>query len=247
MRYLILADIHGNWDALSAVLDQARREPFDAALMLGDLVGYGGSPNEVVEAIRELGVDVHAVRGNHDKVVAEIEDGSGFNAVALAAAQWTSERLTPENLRFVRELARGPLEIEPGLIICHGSPLDEDEYLLSPGQAMESFAERSSGVTFFGHTHLPSLFVFDGQSVGLSLLSGDSRSLDLEPELSYLVNPGSVGQPRDRDARAAYVIYDAERRHVEMRRLDYPVEQAQRRILEAGLPQILAYRLEVGI
>ena len=139
MRYLILSDMHANWDAFEVVLRRARRKRFDAVLVLGDLVGYGGAPNQVVEAVRELGPRLHTVRGNHDKVVTGIDSGSNFNQTALTAAQWTTTRLTPANLRYVRDLPRGPVRIEEGLAICHGSPLDEDTYVFSDVDAWEIF------------------------------------------------------------------------------------------------------------
>ena len=140
VRYLILSDMHANWDAFETVLRRARRKRFDAVLVLGDLVGYGGAPNQVVEAVRQLGPRLSRVRGNHDKVVAGIDSGGNFNQTALTAAQWTTGRLTPANLRYVRELPQGPLQVEPGLAICHGSPLDEDTYVFSDVDAWEIFS-----------------------------------------------------------------------------------------------------------
>ena len=114
MRYLILSDMHANWDAFEVVLRRARRKRFDAVLVLGDLVGYGGAPNQVVEAVRGLGPRLYTVRGNHDKVVAGIDTGANFNQTALTAAQWTTGRLTPANLRYVRDLPQGPIQVEEG-------------------------------------------------------------------------------------------------------------------------------------
>ncbi len=247
MRYLIVSDMHGNWEAFSAVLEDADPDSFDAALVLGDLVGYGASPNQVVEAVRSLPVPTYVIRGNHDKVAARVEDGAYFNAAALEAAQWTSETLKDENLRYVRELPQGPLEVEPGLVICHGSPLDEDGYVLSSGEASEVFLDHASPVTFFGHTHIPSLFLFRDGETEISALVGDRVTVELEPEGRYLINPGSVGQPRDRDWRAAYMSYDSSSRLVELLRIEYPIESAQRQIVRAELPMILAQRLSLGV
>lgn len=246
MRYLILSDMHANWDAFEAVLRRARRKRFDAVLVLGDLVGYGGAPNQVVEAIRRLSHRVYTVRGNHDKVVAGIDNGANFNQTALIAAQWTSSRLTPSNLRFVRDLPRGPLQIEEGLAICHGSPLDEDTYVFSDVDAWEIFSSFNMPVTFFGHTHIPSLFSLEGRSLGVRALRGRTGTLHLQPGGRYLVNPGSIGQPRDRDSRASYMTYDSERRIVRWHRVEYPIDEAQRRIRKAGLPGSLADRLALG-
>jgi predicted phosphodiesterase len=246
VRYLILSDMHANWDAFEAVLRRARRKRFDAVLVLGDLVGYGGAPNQVVDAVRRLGPRLHVVRGNHDKVVAGIDSGGNFNQTALVAAQWTTGRLTPANLRYVRELPQGPLQVEDGLAICHGSPLDEDTYVFSDVDAWEIFSRSQVPVTFFGHTHIPSLFWLEGRVLGVRALRGASGRIALSPGGRYLINPGSIGQPRDRDPHAAYMTYDSGRRVVRWYRIAYPVEEAQRRIRKANLPGSLADRLASG-
>ena len=247
MQYLILSDMHGNYEALSAVLRRVRRKRFDATLVLGDLVGYGAAPNQVVQAIRDLPGQVFRVRGNHDKVVTGIEDGASFNHAALAAARWTSDHLTAANLRFVKELPPGPLVVPEGFTICHGSPIDEDQYLLSIFDAWEVFSRYAAEVVFFGHTHVPSVFVARGNETRVALLRGTSGSLELEPEVRYLINPGSIGQPRDRDPRAAYMTYDSKRRVVRWHRVEYAVERAQQRILKAELPRLLAERIALGV
>ena len=246
MRYLILSDMHANWSAFEAVLRRARRKRFDAVLVLGDLVGYGAAPNQVVEAVRKLGPRLFTVRGNHDKVVSGIDTGANFNQTALTAAQWTSTRLTPANLRYVRDLPQGPMQIEPGVAICHGSPLDEDTYVFSDVDAWEIFSNFPMPVTFFGHTHIPSLFSLEGRVLGVRALRGRTGTVYLQPGGRYLVNPGSIGQPRDRDPRASYMTYDSERRIVRWHRVEYPIEEAQRRIRKAGLPGSLADRLALG-
>ncbi|MEE8139015.1 MAG: metallophosphoesterase family protein [Thermoanaerobaculia bacterium] len=247
MRYLIVSDMHGNWEAFAAVLEDVHLESFDAALVLGDLVGYGASPNQVVEAVRTLPLPTYVIRGNHDKVAARVEEGEYFNAAALEAARWTTAALKAENLRYVRELPPGPLEIEQGLVICHGSPLDEDAYVLSSDEAEAIFHEHRSPVTFFGHTHIPSLFVLREGEIEISVLAGDRVTMELEPDARYLINPGSVGQPRDRDWRAAYMSYDSTQRVVELFRIEYPLQSAQQRIVRADLPTILAQRLSLGV
>lgn len=246
MRYLILSDMHANWDAFAAVLRRARRKRFDAVLVLGDLVGYGGAPNQVVEAVRDLGPRLFRVRGNHDKVVAGIDNGANFNQTALTAAQWTTGRLTPANLRYVRDLPQGPLQVEEGVAICHGSPLDEDTYVFSDVDAYEIFAHFTVPVVFFGHTHIPSLFSLEGRRLGVTALRGDGGTIRLHPDGRYLINPGSIGQPRDRDPRASYMTYDSKRRVVRWYRIPYPIAEAQKRIRKAGLPNNLADRLAVG-
>ena len=247
MRYLIVSDMHGNCDAFAAVLRHVRRKRFDRTLVLGDLVGYGAGPNQVVEAVRELSGEVFQVRGNHDKVVAGVEDGRNFNPAALQAARWTSERLTPANLRVVRDLPQGPLTVDERVAICHGSPLDEDAYVFSDFDAYQIFAAHEAPVTFFGHTHIPSLFLKHPGGIEVALLRGESGAIRIEEGFQYLLNPGSVGQPRDRDPRASFMTYDSRRRLVRWQRVAYPVEKAQERILKAGLPRVLAERLAAGV
>lgn len=245
MRYLVLSDIHGNLAALEAVLSRVRRKRFDAVLMLGDVVGYGASPNQVVEALRELKPDMPRIRGNHDKVVVGAESDSAFNEVARAAARWTREKLTHANRTWLSDLPRGPVEVEPDLVICHGSPIDEDMYLFSDFDAHQVFAADPQRLTFFGHTHVPSAFVSGPEGLEVEALRDEGR-LELEPGRKYLLNPGSIGQPRDRDPRAAYMIYDSDKGAVRWYRLEYDVGAAQERIRRAGLPEVLAERLEVG-
>jgi predicted phosphodiesterase len=245
VRYLILSDMHGNWEAFERVLERAALETYDQVLILGDLVGYGAAPNEVVEAVRALSGAI-LVRGNHDKVVSGVDRGENFNHVALAAARWTSEQLRPDNLRFVTELPTGPAEIGPRAVICHGSPLDEDAYVFSDYDAFEIFSGVAADLIFFGHTHVPSLFAFSRYGIEVAVLRGDG-TLRLSKGVRYLINPGSIGQPRDRDPRASFMIYDDEALELRWFRVEYPIDRAQRRILEAGLPSILAERLAVGI
>lgn len=247
MRYLIVSDMHANWDAFEAVLRAVRRKRFDAYLVLGDLVGYGGAPNQVVEAVRRLSPRRHVVRGNHDKAVSGIDSAETFNPAARQAVEWTADRLTPDNLRYVREMPRGPLEVAEGLAICHGSPLDEDAYVFSDFDAYQIFSSHSVPLTFFGHTHVPSLFKLERGGIQVRWLRGESGRVDLDPKARYLANPGSIGQPRDRDPRASYMIYDADKGSIRWYRLDYPIDKAQDRIRSAGLPAVLADRLSVGM
>ena len=246
---MIISDMHGNWDALSAVLEDVSNDDYETVLNLGDLVGYGASPNEVVDSLRELPMPTHTVRGNHDKVAAGIDDGAGFNPTALTAARWTTEHLTPENLAYVRDLPEGPKEVEEDLVICHGSPFDEDFYLLSVFDAEDIFSGWSVPITFFGHTHVPAAFTCrqDGR-IEIKVLYGDQVTLNLDTDdgARYLVNPGSVGQPRDRDPRASYMLYDSSEQVAELKRVEYPIADAQERIVEAELPRLLADRLALG-
>lgn len=244
MRYLILSDVHANWEALEAVLADAQGD-YQEAVCCGDLVGYGADPDRVTEwARRHLRA---VVRGNHDKGAAGLEDLDWFNAAARAAAEWTAAHLSPENLSYLRHLPRGPLEVA-GFSIMHGSPADEDEYLMHADGRLVA-PQLMSLVSFFGHTHYQGGFAFyRGGTRRIPQTPARERRLrlELEPDVFYLINPGSVGQPRDGDPRAAYAIYDPQERTVELRRTPYRVEIAQAKILRAGLPAVLAERLAEG-
>jgi diadenosine tetraphosphatase ApaH/serine/threonine PP2A family protein phosphatase len=246
MRYLILSDIHANIDALESVLASAPADTWDRVIVLGDLVGYGAEPNAVIDRI--LGLDpLMVIRGNHDKAACGIDDGSSFNMVARMAAQWTMGTLTATNREYLRALPAGPATIDDGVEICHGAPFDEDHYIFDSDDASRALDAASRPLCLFGHTHLPVVFrrhpaLFDG-----FLPEGPNDStLEIVPGVNYLVNVGSVGQPRDGDPRAAFGIYDSSESTLVMRRVKYPVEIAQRRILDAGLPASLANRLGIG-
>jgi predicted phosphodiesterase len=251
VRYLVLSDVHGNLEALRAVLAHAARKRRDAVLFLGDAVGYGASPNQVVERLRGLGGRFVGVRGNHDRVVLDSRRGAVlFNTHARAAASWSAGVLTPPNRRFLENLESGPQQVDEQVTICHGSPVDEDDYLFTEAEARGAFEATPARVVFFGHSHIPCLFELgsSGESqepVGV-LLRGSRVVVDLDPGRRYLINPGSVGQPRDRDSRAAYGLYDTALRRFTLYRVVYDVHGAQRRILAAGLPAILAERLFHG-
>jgi predicted phosphodiesterase len=246
MRYLVLTDIHANLEALDACLADARRRGFDRALVLGDLVGYGADPNEVVERVQALD-PLAIVRGNHDKVACGLEEAEGFNAVAKSAAHWTLDTLSPERRAWLAALPEGPLIVDDLVEICHGSPFDEDAYIFDELDAVRALKLSHRPLCLFGHTHSPGSFELSADSfdsVGPSA-SAESRIV-LRDGWKYLVNPGSVGQPRDGDPRAAYAIVDVDGRQVTMIRVSYPVEAAQAKVVKAGLPDILAQRLAVG-
>lgn len=246
MRYLILSDIHANVDALDAVLAAAPPPLWDRVLVLGDLVGYGAEPNGAID--RVLSLDPAAtIRGNHDKAAVCLDDAADFNHVARAAALWTSHELTPENRMYLERLPMGPRSIDDGTEICHGAPFDEDHYIFSLDDASPALDAAARPLCLFGHTHLPVVYRRDGGGDTVPVQCSDGNvEFTLENGARYLVNPGSVGQPRDGDPRAAYAIYDADRRHMTLLRVPYDVEEAQRRILAAGLPLSLAQRLAIG-
>lgn len=249
MRALVLSDIHGNLEALTAVM--AAAQPFDTLWNLGDLVGYGASPNEVIDMVRPL--SEITVRGNHDRVCSGLTSALGFNPVARAAALWTQRMLSPENLTWLRAVARGPLQPScPGVICAHGSPLNEDQYILNMRDAWAPLQQMRTPITFFGHTHLQGGFAqkeHDWQELKPRYATRDqseSIALEIAPDTRHLINPGSVGQPRDCDWRAAFAIYDSDAATVLYHRVPYDVTAAQGRILMAGLPERLAARLREG-
>jgi len=250
VRYLILSDVHGNLEALQAVLHHVRRKHFDQIVFLGDAVGYGASPNQVLSWLRSLGSDTLIVRGNHDRVCAGLDSGEYFNRYARQASMWTNEHLVPKNMEFLRSFPEGPRPLSEHAAFCHGSAVDEDTYIFSAYDAQMAFEAISHQVVFFGHTHVPSMFVLHNEAGQLSLkvrlLSGRRVVVDLDPASRYLINPGSVGQPRDRDPRAAYAIYDDEPRRLYVYRVNYRVASARRRIIQAGLPPVLGDRLLYG-
>lgn len=254
MRALVLSDIHANIDALDAVMASA--PPHDAVWNLGDIAGYGATPNAVVDQVRAMhGV---VVRGNHDRVCSGLESGGNFNPIALAAARWTQTQLTPENQLWLRELAKGPVSPKEGRALCvHGSLRHEDEYLLSTQEAAQQLPalENSSParLVFFGHTHIQGGFFAEGNQPWKTLRpqyhdhdTAEAFAVDLREGENYLINPGSIGQPRDHDWRAAFALYDADAPRVVFHRVPYDVRLAQMRIQRAGLPEKLGSRLRVG-
>jgi diadenosine tetraphosphatase ApaH/serine/threonine PP2A family protein phosphatase len=238
--YLIVSDIHANLEALEAVLADADGL-YDQILCLGDLVGYGANPNAIVawasEHVRAM------VRGNHDKVCVGIDSTETYNQAAQAAALWTQAELIPAHRDFLLSLPRGPLP-HAGVDLVHGSPADEDEYLLSTQQLPALYPYLAGPLTFFGHTHIQGGFLIAPRG---ARMIPPQVTLNIEPDYFYLVNPGSVGQPRDGDPRAAYAIYSAEERTVDFRRVAYDIHRASAKIRAAGLPDFLAARLSVGM
>jgi len=247
MRYLVLSDLHANIDALDAVLGCIGTSTYDRLIVLGDLVGYGAQPNAVVARIRELS-PAAIVRGNHDKVASGQASSEGFNPTAQRAAEWTRRALSAESREYLAALPEGPLVIDDLLEICHGSPVDEDAYIFGELDAADALVAARMPVCLYGHTHLPAAVALDERR-SLTVLfrgAGDQHRLRFEDDKRYLVNPGSVGQPRDGDPRAACAVLDTAAREVFIRRVEYPVERARDRILAAGLPKALGNRLLTG-
>lgn len=240
MRYAILSDIHGNLEALQAVLAEARLHGVGGYICLGDIVGYGANPEECLETLQAL--DPVTVLGNHDAAVCGRADLYIFAPLAYQAIIWTMERLSPAGKEYLSTL---PLvRTINGFTIVHSnlsSPSDW-RYIQSPGDSYSTFDHLVGQVCFFGHSHRPGIYQKIDRWVDLI----PESELRLAPGSRYLVNAGSVGQPRDRDPRASFAVYDEEEGKIEIVRVDYPIKRAQRKILAAGLPARLASRLSEG-
>jgi predicted phosphodiesterase len=246
MRYLIFSDIHGNLEALEAVLRDTKKKKIEHYLFLGDLVGYGASPNEVIQQVQALG-PLSLVRGNHDKAVAGLDSIQTFNPIAAAGIEWTRKSLNKRYLRFLGSLAKSPLIVHDTITICHGAPFDEDYYIFGEFDAAEAFDYISTPVCFFGHTHFPFVYVAREEMVEGTFIEKFPAEIKLEKGARYLINPGSVGQPRDRDPRASYAIYDSKNNRLKFNRVEYNIAESQRKILATDLPAALAERLSLGI
>ncbi len=246
MRYLVLTDIHANLDALEAVLQDSSERRYDRVVVLGDLVGYGAEPNAVIDRVIALEPLV-VVRGNHDKVAAGIEDADDFNAVAQRAVSWTLANLSPEHREWLAALPRGPEMVDPLLEVCHGSPFDEDAYIFSELDALRALRASHRQLCLFGHTHFPAIYRLSDTRFDVSMEATHTPvEIPIEAGWKYLVNPGSVGQPRDGDPRAAYAIFDEAALTLSLYRVAYALQQAQDKVIRAGLPEALALRLAAG-
>ncbi len=241
MRILVISDIHANLTALEAVLTHAGE--FDAAWCLGDLVGYGPDPNECVELVRRL-PNLTCILGNHDAASIKQIDVETFNPEARLAIQWTRNVLTEGNLFFLGKL---PEKINIGdVTLAHGSPRHPVwEYLLDTRTATFNFEYFETPYCFVGHTHLPVIYhLFDEQKAAQLSIPDANSVLELSERM--ILNPGSVGQPRDRDPRAAYAIFDDESELWDYQRVPYDIAAVQQRMLNAGLPERHIQRLSGG-
>lgn len=246
MRYLIFSDLHGNIEAFNSLKGFLARQSIDHFICLGDLAGYGASPNEIIQQVRSLS-PLSVIRGNHDKAVCDPESLSSFNPIAAAAIHWTRDNLTEENRRYLSELPSGPLKVENGITIFHGAPFDEDYYIFGEFDAAEAFLHLDTPINFFGHTHFPYVYSETDHLVQGHYLTGGKTKIKLKQGTNYLINPGSVGQPRDRNTRSSCAVYDSEKQIISLHRLQYDIQSAQKKIREAGLPEALAERLSMGI
>lgn len=245
MRYLILSDIHANLEGLQAVLRESEGA-WDRVVCLGDTVGYGADPNACAAFVREN--VPHVVRGNHDKACAGLDDLEWFNAAARASALWTQDVLAPENMEWLRGLPKGPLHLD-GFQILHGSPLDEDEYLLQAGDAQQLTGYLDTPLSFFGHTHVQGGFMLHRNGVQrIPAVPRKSAHADfaIDPDSYVLINPGSAGQPRDGDPRAAYALLDTSALTWTNHRVEYPIRATQDKMRANRFPARMIERLDYG-
>jgi predicted phosphodiesterase len=239
MRYGIIADIHGNLEALQVVLEDIKQQRCTHVVCLGDVVGYGANPKECLDIIR--GMNIPVVKGNHDEYIGSAENPEGFNDAAAEAVAWSRNQLTEDDRKWLRDLKY--FRLVANFSIVHAT-LDAPQrwgYVFEKLEAAASFTYQNTQVCFFGHTHVPVAFIRD-----TGVRGGTYSKFRVESGKKYFVNVGSVGQPRDGDPRSSYVIYDLSQQTIEIRRLDYDIPTAQRKIRAAGLPERLAERLASG-
>jgi predicted phosphodiesterase len=245
VRIAVISDIHSNLEALGAVLDRAEEERAEATYVLGDIVGYGADPDAVVARLAEQPSAV-CIAGNHDLAATGRFDTGWFNSIATDAIEWTTSVMNDDTRAFLSNLEpRG--DAAEGLLV-HGSVVDPAaEYVMNVASARASFGAGDFVRCFFGHTHLPTVFVDDGGRIdGHALRDGDPVSLAANGSKRFMVNPGSVGQPRDGDPRASMMILDTERATAVVHRVPYAIDSAAAKIRDAGLPPALADRLAFG-
>ncbi len=255
MRYLVISDIHSNWEALSRVIGVAENEGYDEILCLGDIVGYGADPNLCTEFVREKAK--FTVLGNHDYSLIRIEERKYLNEYAIKAIEWTEKVITEENREFIEKLGFKE-EISDIIEIVHTAPSNPEsfDYIFSLEEAIFEFQDIDKKITFFGHSHVPTIFKRkkegDSFKFGMQDVFYEKKNdyflfiMKLEEDSDYLINPGSVGQPRDGDPRGAFLIFDTDKNEIIFYRVHYDIETARKKILQNGLPQFLGDRLLYG-
>lgn len=241
MRYAIISDIHGNLEALEAALNFLSAEKIDGYFYGGDIVGYGADPVACLHKIKGLSCKA-IVAGNHDWAAADNYGTGSFNFIAREAVNWAAGRLTSKDKEFLRSL---PLIHKDDLItLVHGTLYEAKEfnYMLDIPTAAKDFDLMKTQISFIGHTHLPGVFSEENYQISYSA----EQKIILKPNVKYIVNAGSIGQPRDGDKRSCLVILDSEEKSIEFKRIEYDIKLAQKKIIRAGLPERLASRLEEG-
>jgi len=246
MRIAILGDIHGNLDALEAVVEDVSRFNVDTWAQVGDIVGYGAEPSACIKAVRDLGCVT--CMGNHDAAALGRLDTSYFNDVARAAVQWTAQQLSSEDRAFLNALEL--VEQKDGFTLVHGTLHLPHQfgYVSSVAEALESLGHQETPLCFIGHSHVPAMYLQREESPrDIHVLPHSEAEASYQGYQRLLMNVGSVGQPRDQDPRAAYGFVDTDLQTASIRRVDYDIGSAQRKIRAAGLPEMLADRLSLGV
>ena len=244
MRYAIISDVHANLSALEQVIGLVEDHHVDQCLCLGDIIGYGASPNECCHLVQEL--STVCIRGNHDEGVVSSAKDEWFNPEARACLMWTRQQLTEHNRRWLGSL--GPTAQVDDIVLCHGSIPDPDYYTVTAQDASYSLQATSASLAFFGHTHYAECFTYEsGEAMPVQHQHPQGGTCPIKKGVQYLINPGSVGQPRDGNNQASFAIYDDHQQEVVMYRTPYDIEVAQQKILAAGLPPSMAGRLSLGI
>lgn len=240
-NFAVISDIHGNLESLEAVLADIDRQKFDKLYCCGDIVGYGASPNECIDLVLKER-KIPTIAGNHDHAAIKLIDITFFNEIAKRAIVWTQNQLTEQNRKLLSELRMSISE--DSLFFVHSSPKDPEKwnYIITMGEARLNFRCFQERFCFVGHSHHP--FIIVNSKDVLSTPERFEVTIDLEKR--YLINVGSVGQPRDRNSKAAYAVCDLERKTLAIRRVEYDIELAQKRIIDAGIPKELADRLAIG-
>ena len=249
MEYLLLSDIHSNIEALESVLKvvQVREKKIDKYVLLGDVVGYGASPNEIIDLLKTLDPLV-CIQGNHDRATLHIEYSYDFNQAAREAILWTVEKLTSSNKLWLSTMPEDSFVIDSHFDIMHGTIGDTDTYIMNEFHAYQTFQRMKTDMGFYGHTHLPLIFSLDVENYYMywDVPTADENRYELKEGHRYLINPGSVGQPRDSIPKASFGIYSSSKRTVEVFRVEYDIEKSQEKIRKAGLPESGAARLTYG-
>jgi len=247
-RIAVLSDVHGNQEAFEAVLQALSAEDVDRIILLGDLVGYNANPRECLQLAQQQGL--LSILGNHDLATLDLRAAEGFNVLAYQAIRYVHSQLTADDLQYLRTLPRVEV-LWDRYVMCHGTPESVDTYIFNLHQAKRIFnlLRRSFAgirICFFGHTHMQKLWLRDARGK-VTAPAMTHNTVTLDPEHMYLINPGSVGQPRQHDNRAHYLIFDSTSEHVSFKTVPYDVGKAQEKIRQARLPEYLATRLQDGI
>lgn len=241
MRYGIISDIHGNLEALESAIEALSCEKIDKYLCPGDIVGYGANPGECIEKVKKLKPVI--VCGNHDAAASGLTDTANFNKAAREAVLWTQKNLEKKDSVFLKGLDL--VFKNEHFILAHGTLHEPEEfhYMFDETDAQETFKLMDRGLCFVGHSHVPGIFSYRENRVDYFY----QEKTELSRNKKFIVNVGSIGQPRDKDPRLCYCIYDSEMRLLELKRVPYDIEKARTKILKAGLPPLLAHRLKMGM